>query len=779
MAIPKSTGGSQSSYKNLYNMIDGVVESSLNSLPSKSNAKAIAVSVESFAQMSGFDPETYANNYESLRGQLGPVAIKASQVAVESDNILAGHHVTGAQGDDCGGEATGYAVPFMRNNQERVAVEAGALLMQAHNNVAAYYASEKDMAPFADASISMQRQVVTGNAGSIPVIPSHARPNMESFDEKVTDDWRQHSYSIAMTAAKQHEFCELFYKTQILSPDQAGFIMTIRRNVVWDGWQATDLKGDAVANTKRNVLEGLLDHKVLETNTTDLIPCIQDGENEDFFIDPTLVAPEEVNQGDESYETNFLKFGAEGLNLIRLGQTPSRLQKGTPNHTDSLDSRIALDQIVISVKKGSVTEAISFNVNRSNNAQYLATREYNGRDTTVKFITNSLPINKETVLHNRNASVNLAPLLTAQYRLELGLIVDGEVNVEFGNASNRVTEVVIKKAFNAEGKEVALTDATLAPLIAGLTFKAEGYKLEARLTNINQLERGLLIDSDVWKHGFMIPTLSPLCIQKPSLTDEEKVYPKMEALQNTYRLQLRNAGVTALLNRADTLLEYLGNDISHPLESQPGLEGLGQYYVRPYFFKRTVDVLNELNSTNSGYKLEDIQGLFTGVIQESIRRADMKTGYSSALEQAFPGSNPKPHVAIGTDKRLSAYLMTQGDDRTAGVGFNFTVATISDLRMVDKVIMTFTLPNQTEIHPLDHGILGMIPEYIVNFAMIREQRIANEIRLTPRYRHFHFLPIMIVLDVVNLEAAIAKRTEYDVNNNIQGVVKTEAATVTP
>lgn len=766
MAIVKSKAAGHAGYRDLYEKLGSVVNGAENTLPTKAQAGAVAVSVESFSDF-GIDRDSFQHSYDNTFSQI-------SQVATESAFTLA------AAEDSHGGAAYGYAVPAIREAQKRVATEAAAVLMQGHNGVGSYYQNiGKVSQAFQGDDVIRHDQITSGPFGSLPVVPTRALPSMESFDEKVTDEWRQHSYSIAMTAAKQHEFNELFYKTQILTPDNAGFIMTVRRNVVWDGWKAPDQSGDAGDFQKRNILEGLLNHEILETDTTDLIPCFQAGKNEKYFVDASLIAPRTVEQGGEEFQTNYLKFNVGSFSLINLAQTPSRMQKGTPNHTDSLDSRIALDQLVIRVTKGSAVEFIDFNVNRSNYAQYLSTREMNFRQTTVKFHSDALPINAETVQHNKAPSAVLKGLIDAGYTLNLGIKVDGEMNVESGNGDTRAPALNIVSATDANGQKISLSDATLAPLIAGIKFEAEGYTLESRLTNINQLERGLLIDSDVMKHGFMIPTLSPLCIMKPALTDDEKVYPRMEALQNAYRLQLRNAGVTTLLNRVDTLERYLGNDIAHPLESQPGLEGLGQYYVRPYFRRIELDVQAELNSTNSSGRVEDIQGLFISVIQEAIYRADLKTGYSAALETAFPGSNPKPHVAIGTDKRLPSYLMIQGDDRTTGIGFDFTVASISDLRMKDKIIMTFTLPRETEIHPLDHGILGMIPEYIVNFAMIREQRIANEIRLTPRYRHFHFLPLAIVIDVLHLEEAIAMRTAYNVNSNVSGNINNTPTTVAP
>lgn len=400
---------------------------------------------------------------------------------------------------------------------------------------------------------------------------------------------------------------------------------------------------------------------------------------------------------------------------------------------------------------------MNFFVNRDQYAAYTATREYNFRQMQLKFLS-TVSVNAETKTVEGAESANLKGLIDAGYSMELAVGIDGEVNVETGSGETYARPLKIAKIFDKDGVEIALSDARVAALIAGLTFEAAGYTLEARLTNINQLELGLAIDSDVMKHGFMIPTLPPLVIIKPALQDEEKVYPRIEALTTAYRVQMRNNAVTTLLNRRDTLKAYLGVGVPHPIESNQGLEGVGQYYVRPYYMEAEVDILKDLNNLTSAAKQTDIQGLLVSKINEMVYTADQLTGYTAALEAAFPGRTPKPHVAIGTDMRLPQYLQIPGDDRTVGIGYDYTIARISDLRMKDQIIMTFVLPNVDEPHPLQHGVLGLIPEYLVNFQMIRNQRIGNEIRLTPRYRYFNFLPIMMSITVKNLEEAIAART---------------------
>lgn len=771
MAIIKSNG--QNAHGNLYGQLYHAVKSTVSSaetlLPSKELAHVISrPAAESFDNLAGFDAGSMQSNFSSLQNDVS-ARTKDAITNYAAENF--GDAALGANNVD-DGKAVGRGAAAIRSNGDKQAALAVAILAQSHNNVRGYYAAESASDTLA-ASTATPAMVSQG----IPVVPQWVAEELraaiatESFDEKVTDQWRYHSYAIAMSAAKQTEFGALWYRTQMLTPDNAGFILSIRRNMCWDGFQQTDLSGKAVENTKVNINVGLLEYSVTETETVDLWPVVRPGDNDDFFIDPTLVAPWDEKRQGTPFKSNFLSFtGSQGGNLINLGMTPDRLAKGTPNNTDSLDSYVAIGKVVLEVTNAAGDkEAFVWDTEGTPEATFLAARETNFRNSDVRFWPRAMKLNAGQQTAASADSVLLKPLADAGYNLDIGFNIDGRVNHEFGNYEITAANTDVQKVFQVTGTgvdaksvEVPKTDAAVKAALAGLTFKVVGWYPVTRLTNINQLERGKLIDSDMMKFGFMIPTLSPICIQKPSVVDDEKTYPKMEAMQAYYRLQIRNAAVTSLLNRAETMKKYLGNDVPHDIESVPQLEALGQYYVKSYYLERTIDVLATLNSLRSEKKVADIQGLVTSVMQESISRADLLTGYSSVLEQEF-GSNVKPHVAIGTDPRLPLYIMTQGDDRTLGTKYDFTIATVSDLRMKDTILMSFTLPNQSDIHPMDFGILGMIPEYITNFSMIREQRVANEIRLTPRYRFFHFLPIMIKIKLLKLEEAIASRTEMDVN----------------
>ncbi|EBW9734651.1 hypothetical protein DQR70_06605 [Salmonella enterica subsp. enterica serovar Oslo] len=764
--IRKSNNGSSAAFINVMSKIRSTIAGGLNVLPAKDKVGNIGISVENYSA----DDQVIFDNaidhlekgFQSISTEAFNLADSMSAAQGESAANQGGLHYTSLQNKN-----------WMSDRQKEVSVESATILGLGHNSPGKYMEIQPN--EFGK-DVRLNQMHTSGSYGTHAVVGEDARPAMESFDETETEKWREFSYAVNLMAAKTHPFAELFYPLYVTTPENAGWLMTIRRTMVWEGFQQTELNGKGVEMRKTNALEALLEYKVLETDSTRLYPVLTD-ENKEWFIDDSVVAPQPKEQGADKFETQYLKFNTDHMfNLINLAQTPSRMAKGAPNFTDSLDRRIALEEVVLKVGD----DVIILPVNRDTNAQFLAPREYNFRDMHLKFHPTQLSLKPENLNTDGEIPASLKALFDKGYGLTFGMKVDGEANVESGNAQVRVANVQFTGAFKLDKPtEVLALDDALIKADVPKAISAEGFSLEARLTNLNQLERGKLVDSDVQKEGFIIPTLSPICIVKPSQMDDDKVYPKIESLQFVYRTMMRNDAVTALLNRAEVLEKTLGNGVTHALESHLGMEGLGQYYYRPHFERITIDVEAELNNLTSNAKLSDIQGLIVSRMNEVIYRVNKATGYSAALEEQFPGSTPKPHVAIGTDLYLPQFIMVPGDDRTVSIGFDHTIASISDLRMSNKIVMQFTLPGEKEPHPMQSGVCGMIPEYLANFQMIRDQRIANEIRLTPRYRYFNFTCVMIVIDIVNLEEAVAKRTALNVNEKAVKAFPGEVAPTEP
>lgn len=775
--LPRKSGSqAQSGFANVISGIRSLLTTNLNTLPAKGDVSKLSASVESF------DAEVFQ--------ALDPIRTGMVSVSTEAFNFADSFDAAGANVSNEGHDLNvgGLSLPtqvtrsqggleastindgaWMGEAQLNASVEAASTLMMAHNGVRAWY--EIEPAKF-ESDVRMHSMNASGPHGSIPVLPAHAQSaSLESFSEEETEKWREFSYSIASIAAKTHPFVEAFYPIYVTTPENGAFIIPIRRNMVWNGFQhlKRDGKTPDAARSRKNIQEALLDHSLLETKTTKLIP-VRVTENDSLFVDDSIIENWEDAQDVEKFETNFLKFGDYEVNLINLGQSPSRLAKGPMNFTDSLDRRIALEKLALSIGD----EVVLLNVNRDKYAQFWAEREYNFRDMALRFYPERIALNKDLLTYQVDAQGQpvegtvpalIQPFIAQGYYPTIGFKIDGRVNVEHGGTNIRTTVPVVTAVFDEKGNEIDLEDPIVKPLVTALStkLKLEGYILEARLTNLNQLELGLLIDSDVQKEGFVIPQLAPITMKKPSLTDTEKTYPKMEALQMAYRTRMRNDGVTALLNRSDEMRRQLGNKVQHKIESNMGMEGLGQYYYRPYYEEIDIDVFAELNSDNSADKYTDIQALLIGRINERLYDINRITGYSAGLESAFPGNTPKAHVALGTDLYLPQFLMRQGDDRTMGIGFDHTIVSISDLRMKDTIICMFTLPGQSEPHPMQSGVCGFIPEFLTNFMMIRDQRVGDEIRLTPRYRYFNIGVIMLKVNVQNMEAAVALRTEKNVN----------------
>ena len=103
--------------------------------------------------------------------------------------------------------------------------------------------------------------------------------------------------------------------------------------------------------------------------------------------------------------------------------------------------------------------------------------------------------------------------------------------------------------------------------------------------------------------------------------------------------------------------------------------------------------------------------------------------------------------------------MVEGDNRTVGIGFeNFKIVTTPDRRMIGKIVIALTRGG-TEGQPdgLAWGTHAWMPELAGTMDVSRDGAHYEETMVQPRSLHINNLPIMAMINVVNLEDSLTKR----------------------
>lgn len=599
--------------------------------------------------------------------------------------------------------------------------------------------------------------------------------SLEAYDDRELMNNLSFSVVFNVQAARQNEFGEAFYPTVVVTPDQSGLDVSVSRTMVFNEIRH-DLTGKPTDFQRRNLVEAVIDASILANESTKAIPyyvASGTGANTDKFVSSLVVAPFNVNTGNEVIQTAPLKPGID-IGLLGLCQPPSVQATGQLDNTDTLDHRIALDKLWVKfVNAGGDVSIISFDVNRLPRSQFQKSQEGFDRELNLNFITVDLPIDSQTLdISGAVASAAggaLAYLAGTPDRstwiVRLALKVTGDANIELGNVSvntNVVTIDSIARVDQLTGAITAVTELTdsgeMALLRAQLTpvntpATVVGYTLQAYRSNLNRRTRGLQVTTVTQNERYAIPLGSPVTCPAPVTATRTST--DMAAPITAARIRNDNNAVTKLLAYADTL-SALKVSADRRI-AVPSVEGIGRHLVRPFFERNTIVVPDIVASLASQERAEDVSAALVNKLREVVYRAYRDSGYQPALDAITGGTGEKPTVLIGTDPVIQRHLMVSGDTRTLSIGFDHQIVTSMDSRVYGKIFITFVRKGQTGPDPMSFGCMAWMPELATNIQMSRNGQVSQETMVQPRSIHINTLPILLVFDIEGLSTAVAGR----------------------
>jgi hypothetical protein len=370
----------------------------------------------------------------------------------------------------------------------------------------------------------------------------------------------------------------------------------------------------------------------------------------------------------------------------------------------------------------------------------------------LAFTTTSVLINKDTKQHNGSALVDLLGIVTNDLIVRVELQMSGTVNIETGETSvfgNMVGAYVVR---NADGQEL---DMTAAPAAANVTVinggEILGYDLQAYRTNANRKLRGQLIDVTRYTQRYNVLLRAPISAVHPTVTDSQTDTSDIDALIAATHVRIMNDGITALINTADILREYV--DARDFAGVGPDVLGVGRFFVRPTFFTENIDVGAIINSITSAERAADTQAALVNKLRDYAFRMYRDSEYKAAADVKHGGMSPVPTVIIGTDPVIARYLTVSGDLRTIGADFKVRVVSSLDYRMHGKIFMSFTTDGpERNVSPdaLNFGNMIWAPELVLTANISRNNTISKETVVQPRYMFISNLPVLTELTITNL-----------------------------
>lgn len=579
--------------------------------------------------------------------------------------------------------------------------------------------------------------------------------SQEAFDERALTDHLAFSTVFNSQACRQDEFGEAFYKTIILTPNQPGLRVTVRRTQVLNEVRH-DITGRPADFSRRNLLEAAIDSSILANQVTACVPNYIPGltENVNNFSDKVQPYPVVVNG--TRIMTAPLR-PAQRIDFLGLSQNPTFTSAGPLDQNSSLDSRLELKSIYIAISDNNGNESV-VKFDTSNMPRRLfnsATEGYN-TEVTLQFETTNLPLAASTkdVSGAPSSALSFLTGAYANYVIRLYAEVNGRANLEQGNVSVSSGGFQIESVWerHADGQSTPVTDKAIlddiSTKLASLTLV--GYDLRGNRSNLDRRERGLIVTSTEQSEVYTVPLGSPITASTP-LTDTRTGVDVIGPI-NAARIRNSNNAVTKLLDYAATMEEL---QISTDRRTEVAhIEGMGRHLIRPFFERHTIDLLQHVNTIKSQDRAQDVKSALTNVIREAAYRMYRDSGYGVALENMTGSTSEKPLLTIGTDPNLERHLMVDGDTRTMSIGFDFKIVSTMDMRMYNKIAVTFTRPTAEGADPLTFGAMAYMPELATSLPISRNNGTTKEITVQPRTLHVNLCPLLVIFDVVNLDKVV-------------------------
>ena len=613
--------------------------------------------------------------------------------------------------------------------------------------------------------------------GFAPADSSSTRSNIfslsnESYNEHSLKEATIYSIAYNMQASRQDDFCETFFPTIVITPDQVGFGIVISLIGVFDDFKHK-LTAERAAFIRRNIVHSVVNPNILKNDLTRLVPVYRSGDNADKFASASDITPRTVDLEGIKILTQPYKPNVE-INVIGACTTDDVAAAGLMDITDTIDTGVVLENIYLKVQNSdkSKKDILRFNVSTLHLSNFTETPQGMSQTMMLLFKTTSLLVNRNTLQNDGSALNALAGVKTGDYRFRLATTITGSIRLDSGTLELLPGKITVSRIINAANEPVDKSDGGVAELVTALeNAEIIGYDIKAYRVNNNRRTRGQLITTWEYTQKYNVFLRSPITALSPINSSGEYNTNDLNALITATRIRTSNCAVGTLIDAATYMSEFI--DARDEEDECPDILGLGGMYVRPTYFLEDIDVNESIDSLKSHERAADIQAVLVNKIRDYVFRMYRDSEYKAAADILSGGIGPMPTVIIGTDPVISRYLQINGDLRTVGGGFNVKIVSTLDIRVAGKMFITFATFDEsrnTTPNILNFGNHLYSPEITIQVPITRDNAISNELAVQPRFLHVVHLPIMTVLQVNGISDSLNKVPIEITNLNTESVV---------
>lgn len=591
----------------------------------------------------------------------------------------------------------------------------------------------------------------------------------EAFDGMQTKNALYFSVAYNLLASRQDEFGEAFFPTIVIDPMQSGLVVENTFAVIMNE-VTRSARNDKLKYNKIPMIKAMYDSKLLTADKNKCIPVYK----EDNSLDDLFLAEfKSINK-----ETGFdiltapLKVGQK-ISLLGISQTEAMLAKGEMDNTDALDRSIQLRRVYYTIKGKTgvghdqdATETFFFDAGAFAYNNFVAAPQGHSKDMILSFATTALVIKPSEIRQaNGTASQIFKDLNQPGIEIKLEISLSGDANTEYGDIEVFPKQIKIIEIKNASQDVLPTTD----PIYTSVNdyiqkFEIIGYTVDAYRTNSNLRTMGHLLTIDRYKQEYQIKLRSGMNMMAPinNETGRENDIDYLNTQIQATQLRTSADAVTTLIKYAELLNSNIDNGVAVDLE----VSGIGRYSVHPYYKNISLNLADYVDSLKSTDRLDDIRAAILNKINDEVVQMDIISNYGAAHRVANNNIPTKKTIIIGTDPRIKHYLAGKEDRLVLSSDLDAVIVSTYNQDIAGKIFITYGVFNNdrsTVVNPLNFGNLVWAPTIATDVIRTIGGSTRRDLMTMPRYCHIVNLPILLEINISDIESVIGKVT---INNHV-------------
>ena len=591
----------------------------------------------------------------------------------------------------------------------------------------------------------------------------------EAFDGMQTKNALYFSVAYNLLASRQDEFGEAFFPTIVIDPMQSGLVVENTFAVIMNE-VTRSARNDKQKYNKIPLIKAMYDSELLTADKNKCIPVYK----EDRSLDDLFLADFKSINKDTGFDilTAPLKVG-EKISLLGISQTEAMLSKGEMDNTDALDRSIQLRRVYYTIKGKTgvghdqdATETFFFDAGAFAYNNFMAAPQGHSKDMILNFATTAMIIRPDEIKQaNGSASEIFKDLNQPGIEIKLEVSLTGNANTEYGDITVYPNLIKIIEIKNASGDVVPATD----PIYTSVNdyiqkFEIIGYTVDAYRTNSNLRTMGHLLTIDRYKQEYQIKLRSGMNMMCPinNETGRENDIDYLNTQIQATQLRTSADAVTTLIKYAESLRSNISSGVAKELE----VSGIGRYSVHPYYKNISLNLADYVDSLKSTERLDDVRAAILNKINDEVVQMDIISNYGAAHRVANNNIPTKKTIIIGTDPRIKHYLAGKEDRLVLSSDLDAVIVSTYNQDIAGKIFITYGVFNNdrsTVVNPLNFGNLVWAPTIATDVIRTIGGSTRRDLMTMPRYCHIVNLPILLEINLSDIENVIGK---VSINNHV-------------